>query len=186
MTILENHFMQTFQWLVLWVSSQYNRIWNNAIPFGLTNWHPSTTTTNCDTNSHYRRPIKQTSSNWSSKWWHFRNHWIRNPREDLVLLKTQTSNISSLETSTRQWPDCGCRAWSSCLRIFIFCTRSRLYFGSGESASPGQPLLSVVMLTVVCRGGLVTGGDVVLGTSELLTTNPCELSRLQPVTKFSV
>lgn len=56
-------------------------------------------------------------------------------------LQYLTSNISSLETSILQCPPWGCRFWSSSFRIFSFCTRSRLYFGTGESFSLSMILL---------------------------------------------
>jgi len=49
--------------------------------------------------------------------------------------KHHTSKISSRETSMRQCPVCGWSACNSWRSIFIFCTRSRLYFGNGESLS---------------------------------------------------
>ena len=56
------------------------------------------------------------------------------------LQKLHTSKISSRETSIRQCPVCGCSACSSCRSIFIFWTRSRLYFGNGESLSTRHAL----------------------------------------------
>lgn len=50
-----------------------------------------------------------------------------------------TSNISSRQTSMRQWPAWGCCWESSCRRIFSFCTRSLLYLGTvRHSASSGS------------------------------------------------
>ena len=43
-----------------------------------------------------------------------------------------TSNIFSLDTSTLQWPVCGCSVDNSACNIFIFCTKSLLYLGTGE------------------------------------------------------
>jgi len=51
------------------------------------------------------------------------------------LVNCGTSKISSRDTSIRQWPVCGCSACNSWRSIFIFWTRSRLYFGNGESLS---------------------------------------------------
>lgn len=50
-----------------------------------------------------------------------------------------TSNISSRQTSMRQWPAGGCCWESSCRKIFNFCTRSLLYLGTvRHSTSSGS------------------------------------------------
>lgn len=48
--------------------------------------------------------------------------------------ESNTSNISSLDTSMRQWPACGCWRESSCLRTFNFCTKSLSYLCAGNSS----------------------------------------------------
>lgn len=50
-----------------------------------------------------------------------------------------TSNISSRQTSMRQWPAGGCCWESSWRKVFNFCTRSLLYLGTvRHSASSGS------------------------------------------------
>ena len=59
-----------------------------------------------------------------------------------------TSNISVRDTSKRQCPLCGCKAWSSALKTFCFATRSRLYLGrlSLSSRSLGtSPVLTTAL-----------------------------------------
>ena len=76
-------------------------------------------------------------------------HWIITinlSENELGMSKTSiqwqfTSNISSRDTSILQWPPWGCRFCNSSFRIFSFCTRSRLYFGTGESFSLSMILL---------------------------------------------
>lgn len=70
------------------------------------------------------------------------DNFYRNLQQSCIgCLQYLTSNISSLETSILQCPPWGCRFWSSSFRIFSFCTRSRLYFGTGESFSLSMILL---------------------------------------------
>lgn len=59
-----------------------------------------------------------------------------------------TSNISVRDTSKRQCPLWGCKAWSSALKTFCFATRSRLYLGrlSLSSRSLGtSPVLTTAL-----------------------------------------
>lgn len=55
--------------------------------------------------------------------------------------KRHTSNISSLDTSMRQWPAWGCWSESSCLRTFSFWTKSLSYLWAGSSSSSTEPSL---------------------------------------------
>ena len=57
-----------------------------------------------------------------------------------------TSKISSLETSSLQWPPWFCNAWKSCFKIFSLCTKSLLYFGTGISFS-----LSIFLKQISCN-----------------------------------
>lgn len=60
-------------------------------------------------------------------------------RHDWALLFVLTSNISSRDTSIRQWPAWGCCWDSSWRRILSFWTRSLLYLGTvRHSASSGS------------------------------------------------
>ena len=59
-----------------------------------------------------------------------------------------TSNISVRDTSKRQCPLWGCKAWSSALKTFCFATKSRLYLGrlSLSSRSLGtSPVLTTAL-----------------------------------------
>ena len=76
----------------------------------------------------------------------------------------ESSNTSCLDTSSLQWPDCACRELSSLRRIFIFATRSRLYFGRLSSFSNrifGEPGLTLLVMKGV--------------EAELVRASPLEL-----------
>ena len=92
-----------------------------------------------------------------------------------------TSNISSRDTSIRQWPVGGCIIWSSWRRTFIFCTRSRLYLGRGESVSLPPECVLLLVFTWLLAVELLTETLLTVlfsrevGLVTLLTIGPVKL-----------
>ena len=126
----------------------------------------------------YRLPFDNALCTIETLLHHLQQNWI----------KFHASKISSRETSMRQCPLCGCSACNSWRSIFIFWTRSRLYFGNGESLSArheSSPLCwfwHVGGASVVDGGGISDngGGDGWRMTlPALLTTAAWLVSRLQ-------